>query len=466
MESLIIIGVAIGALYAMSRNKSQQKRAGAPTGALARAKEQNKSKQSKIHMLANNFDLSLPDDFELSDEFISGFNAIEKMGKCLYITGEAGTGKTTLLKYFRQNTKKKFIVLAPTGIAAINSHGQTIHSFFKFPPKLVREEHIRRIHNNRHIFEHLDLLIVDEVSMMRADIMDGIDQALRLNKENYKAPFGGVQVVLFGDLYQLPPIVDKGMADVYNGLYETPYFFSANVFQQAQFHHFNLQKIYRQKDQEFRSLLNKLRNRALTPSDMKFLNSRVDPQRCEAWQDCITLTPTNAAANAINEVRLAKLKSKGFVYRATINREFDESSYPTETELRLRVGAQVLMIKNDRDKRWVNGSIGEVVDLAEDSIEVRIGDQVYEVETAVWEKIKYRYDEEEEKIVEDVLGSFEQYPIRLAWAITIHKSQGLTFERLVIDLDHGAFTHGQVYVALSRCRSFEGVLLRRPVTDR
>lgn len=415
------------------------------------------------HFLKNNFALSLPDDFVLSDEFIAGFDAIENTGKNLYITGEAGTGKTTLLKYFRQNTKKKYVVLAPTGIAAINSHGQTIHSFFRFPPKFIQKEFIRKIGNAGPTFDSLELLIVDEASMLRADLMDGIDHALRVNKRQPSRPFGGVQVVLFGDLFQLPPIVNRDIADIYAPMYPTPYFFSAKVFQEVAFHRLSLRKIYRQKDREFKNLLNKIRNRSVTIDEMKILNSRVNPGLCETAQDCITLTTTNAVANALNENRLKKLRGKEFAYHATIEGEFDEKSWPTGTELRLKKGAQVLMIRNDTEKRWVNGSIGEVVGLEEDLIEVRIGQKVHAVEPVSWEKIRYQYDEIEDKIAEEVVGSFEQYPIKLAWAITIHKSQGLTFDKLIIDLDHGAFTHGQVYVALSRCRSLEGVTLKRPV---
>lgn len=421
---------------------------------------------SSGYLLNKSFDLSLPDDFELSDEFVTGFKAIEKTKKNLYITGEAGTGKTTLLKYFRQNTQKNFIVLAPTGIAAINSHGQTIHSFFRFPPKLIQKDHIKRAYNARRVFESLELLIVDEASMMRADLMDGIDHALQINKGRPGKPFGGVQVVLFGDLFQLPPIVDREMAAIYKDRYATPYFFSAEVLQKTKFHYFNLQKNYRQKEQAFRGLLNKIRNRSVTNDEMNLLNSRVNPELCDAAQDCMTLTPTNAAAHAINMTRLRHLQGLEFCYDAGIEGEFDKSSYPTETKLRLKKGAQVLMIRNDPEKRWVNGSIGEVVGLDENSVEVRIGDKIHSIEAMTWEKIKYRYDEDEEKITEDIVGSFRQLPIKLAWAITIHKSQGLTFDKLIIDLEHGAFTHGQVYVALSRCRSFEGMLLRRPVKSR
>lgn len=412
------------------------------------------------------FNNALPDDFELSDEFITGFNAIEKADRHLYVTGEAGTGKTTFLQYLRKQTKKQIIVLAPTGIAAINSHGQTIHSFFRFPPKLIQKEDIRRVYNAKGVFKHLELLIIDEASMVRADLLDAIDYSLRLNKGIYDLPFGGVQIVLIGDLYQLPPIVDREMKGVYSKLYETPYFFSANVFQKITFHQLNLQKIYRQRDSKFKGLLNKLRNQKLSTSDMQILNSKVAPEFNETNEDYITLAPTNNAANAINEARLSKLEGEEFAYEAKIEGKFDRASYPTEVDLRLKVGAQVLMIKNNPGKGWVNGSIGEIVELKENLIKVSIEGVVNEVNPHTWEKVIYKYDDKEKKIIEEVVGSFKQYPMKLAWAITIHKSQGLTLDKIIIDLDHGAFTHGQVYVALSRSRSFDNIVLRRPIAHR
>ncbi|MFA7001696.1 MAG: PIF1 family ATP-dependent DNA helicase [Candidatus Omnitrophota bacterium] len=402
----------------------------------------------------------------MSEEFAAAFEAIEYTRDCFCVTGEAGTGKTTLLKYLRLKTQKPYVVLAPTGIAAINCYGQTVHSFFKFPHKLIHREQIKRIARMGKIFSRLRLLILDEASMMRADLLDGIDHALRVNRGRPEEPFGGVQVVLFGDLFQLAPIVDRELAATYGEFYETPYFFSSKIFKQVRFGRLNLRKIYRQSDLEFKTLLNKIRNKTFVQEDLDRLNTRVDPDLCESCGDRIILTPTNAAARAINEHRLSELEGEVFTYSAAVTGDFDEASYATESALRLKIGAQVLMVKNDPEKRWVNGSVGEVTGLTEDSIEVRIGNSVYAIEPALWEKIKYRFDKETGQISEEVMGSFEQYPLRLAWAITIHKSQGLTFDRVIVDLHHRAFAHGQVYVALSRCRSMEGLILRRPVTAR
>jgi energy-coupling factor transporter ATP-binding protein EcfA2 len=410
--------------------------------------------------------LALPADFELSEEFRDAFEAIEKTNDCLCVTGEAGTGKTTLLKYLRRHTQKPHVVLAPTGIAAVNCYGQTIHSFFRFPHKLIRREQIRKIARASKIFSRLQLLIIDEASMMRADLLDGIDYALRLNRNRMEEPFGGVQVALFGDLFQLAPIVERDLSEYYGEFYPTPYFFSAAVFREMRFGRAHLRKIYRQRDLDFKSLLNKIRNGTFEEADLERLNSRVDPKRCDSCEDGIILTPTNAAAARINEMRLARLAGEAYAYQAAVDGEFDETSYATSSELRLKVGSQVLMVKNDPEKRWVNGSVGEIVGLQEDAVRVRIGGKVHSVEPATWEKIRYRYDRQTGEISEEVTGSFRQYPVKLAWAMTIHKSQGLTFEKVILDLHGGAFAHGQVYVALSRCRSMEGLALRRPVRAR
>ncbi len=409
--------------------------------------------------------LDLPDDFELSEDFIRCFKELENTRRNIYITGEAGTGKTTLLKYFRQNTQKNVVVLASTGIAAINCYGQTLHSFFKFPPKLIQKEYVRRVYNGQKIFSKLDMVIIDEASMMRADLLDGVDEALRLNMNNPEEAFGGVQVVLFGDLYQLPPIIDKQAREVYAQRYATPYFFSSKIFDEASFKRMDLEKIYRQNDAEFTTILNKIRNKTLGESEIRVLNARVNQKPEGLTEDCITLTPTNAAALALNESKLAKLTAEEFIYSANINGEFDESSYPTEVRLRLKAGAQVLMIQNDPEKRWVNGSVGELVKLDEDFVQVKIEGKTHEVDKAKWKKIRYKHDLELDKITEEEIGGFEQYPIKLAWAITIHKSQGLTFDRLIVDFDSGTFAHGQAYVALSRCRSLEGLTLKRPLVQ-
>ncbi len=406
---------------------------------------------------------TLPKDFELGDEFRECFAKVEQ-GKSLLLEGNAGTGKTTFLTYWSRNTKKNYVIVAPTGIAAINSGGQTIHSFFKFPPELVQKKDVRELQRIGQVFRVLDVLVIDEVSMLRADLLDAIDYSLRINRKVHDVPFGGVQIILIGDLCQLPPIVDKELAEHFGELYDTPYFFSAKVFSDAQFHQFILKKNYRQRDAKFMSLLNKVRNRSITEDDLRLLNTRVNSVLAETWDNAIRLTPTNAAANAINQIRLAELPGKEFLYEAVIKGDFDNALYPTETQLKLKVGAQVLMVKNDNpSRRWVNGSIGEVIELNSDAVKVRIGHGVHDVTPVIWEKIKYRHDEQTDGIVSDVVGSFEQYPIRLAWAVTIHKSQGLTFDRVVVDFGEGTFVHGQCYVALSRCRSIEGLVLKRAV---
>ncbi len=406
--------------------------------------------------------ISLPHDFEESQEFRQGYEIVENTSKSLFASGVAGSGKSTWLTYLRQNTRKRLVVLTPTGIAAINVQGQTIHSFFKFPHSLIQKDDVRRLSTNG-LLEKLELLVIDEVSMVRPDLLDAVDYSLRLNRNCFDLPFGGVQVLLIGDLYQLPPVLDRDLAEHYSELYETRYFFSAKVFEEAEFHSFTLTKNFRQRDKIFMSLLNKIRNDSANDADLNLLNTRVDPKLAEDWKDSIRLVPTNAAADAVNHARLSKLPGEEYLYQASIKGEYDRRSYPADEYLRLKVQAQVLMIKNDPSGRWVNGSVGQITDLSSDGIKVRIDHGEFDVHPVKWDKIAYRHDRVSGGITHDVIGTFEQFPVKLAWAITVHKSQGLTLNKVVVDLDRGAFDHGQTYVALSRCRSLEGLLLKRPV---
>ncbi|MEI8349897.1 MAG: PIF1 family DEAD/DEAH box helicase [Candidatus Omnitrophota bacterium] len=407
---------------------------------------------------------SLPENLELNVEFLCAFNLLENTRDSVFVSGKAGTGKSTLLKYFRKNTSKNVVVLAPTGVAAINVGGQTIHSFFNFPPRLIQKDTIRRRRNSK-LIKKLDMVIIDEVSMVRADLMDGIDYALRINRDKLDVPFGGVQVVFFGDLFQLPPVVEKDARMILSVAYESPYFFNAKVFEQIKLRYVELTKIYRQSDIKFINILNQLRCKEHTEGELQALNERVRTRTPQNLAHCVILTTTNKRANEINEQRLEGLSTEELGYEAITTGTFDTSAYPTEFFLKLKRGAQVILIKNDPDKRWVNGTIAEISGISSVCIQVLIGDNICEVPRVTWEKIQYEYNEVTEKVEENVIGTFEQYPLKLAWAITIHKSQGQTFDNVVIDLGYGAFTHGQVYVALSRCRTLEGILLKRPVVE-
>lgn len=407
----------------------------------------------------------LPANLDVNDEFRAAFDLMENTNDSLFITGKAGTGKSTLLKYFKAHTGKKIIVLAPTGVAAVNVNGQTVHSFFKFPPKVIQKDTIRRL-RDKNLVRNLDMVIIDEVSMVRSDLMDGIDYALRINRDEMKKPFGGVQMVFFGDLFQLSPVVEREARELLEGRYPSPYFFSAKVFNDFYVKPIELSMIYRQKDSGFMELLNRVRNKEHTEDDLDILNARVQRDVSTlAKDDTIILTTTNSLANSINSGRLSKLSGREFVYEASASGKFDESAYPTDEALKLKKGAQVILIKNDPAGQWVNGTLAKIFALSEDSITVDIKGRICSIPVAKWQKIEYSYNEDEDKIEDEVVGTFEQYPIKLAWAITIHKSQGQTFDKVILDLGNGAFTHGQLYVALSRCTRLEGISLRRPVMD-
>ncbi len=403
-------------------------------------------------------------------EFQTALELIQETNQSFFLTGKAGTGKSTFLKHIVDTVAKNFIVVAPTGIAAVNVNGVTIHSFFQFPlrPMLPEDEDIKifwKDSEKRKIISAVDTLIIDEISMVRADLIDGIDYSLRRNGGNPNIPFGGKQVVFVGDIFQLEPVTINNSSEqkIINEIYGSAYFYNAKVFEKVNLFTVELQKVYRQKDSTFISLLDKVRLKDITQSDINSINTRVCTQAELNKNDfAITLTTKNDLADAANFRKLGELETTPFCYSAEVSGEFEESKYPTEPELTLKVGAQVIFIKNDTDKRWVNGTIGQVSELTDTGIKIILKDgSIHSVEERVWENVKYQYNKEKKKIEQEIVGTFKQYPLKLAWAITIHKSQGLTFDRVVIDFGNGTFASGQAYVALSRATSFEGLFLKK-----
>ena len=404
-------------------------------------------------------------------EFQDALNLIQYTRQSVFLTGKAGTGKSTFLRYICEHTKKKHVVLAPTGIAAINAGGSTLHSFFKLPfyPLLPDNPDFSlqrgRIHEffkytkpHRKLLEELELIIIDEISMVRADIIDAVDRILRVYSRNLREPFGGKQILLVGDVFQLEPVVKGDEREILNRFYPTPYFFSARVFNQIDLVSIELQKVYRQTDATFVGVLDHIRNNTVGATDLQLLNTRYGTQIEESRRDNV---------DHINDKKLAELPGEPVTFSGEITGDFPESSLPTSQELVLKPGAQIIFIKNDFDRRWVNGTIGIIsgFDPFEETLYVITDDgKECDVKRESWRNIRYKYNEEKKQIEEEELGTFTQYPIRLAWAITIHKSQGLTFSRAVIDFTGGVFAGGQAYVALSRCTSLEGIQLKKPVS--
>jgi ATP-dependent DNA helicase PIF1 len=403
---------------------------------------------------------------ELNADFQYALNAIEKENRHLFITGRAGTGKSTLLQLFRNTTRRKTVVLAPTGIAALNVGGQTIHSFFGFPPRFLSLNDIKK-RRDRRLYQNLEVLVIDEISMVRADLLDNIDYFLRLNREN-NAPFGGVQVVFFGDLFQLPPVIaSEAEQALFQLQYASPYFFSAKVMQTFKVETIELQKVYRQENRHFLRLLEAVRLNRIEYDTLEELNSRYLPD-FQAQDFYITLCARNSRADTINRQELDRIPLPAQSYAATVTGEFNPNFYPTDAILRLKLSAQVMFVKNDPKRQFVNGTIGKVVKLEADAITIMVEEndqrRYVEVEPLDWEILRYRQSITAPDAIEtEVIGTFQQYPLRLAWAITIHKSQGKTFDKVIIDLDSGAFEHGQTYVALSRCRTLEGIVLKQPI---
>lgn len=426
-------------------------------------------------MLYANSDLS---NIDLdSQEHQNFLQLITHTHQSVFLTGKAGTGKSTLLKYICATTKKKFIVLAPTGVAAVNVEGMTIHSFFKMPFRPILPDdpdlrgskifdYLKYTKEKRQLIEHTDLIIIDEVSMVRADVIDFIDRVLRVYSKNTREPFGGKQMLFVGDIFQLEPVVTSDENQILSRFYPNNFFFSAKVFSSFSLVTIELKKVFRQNDADFVKLLDNVRVNNITKSDIAHLNTRHVPIEDELEDFVLTLATKRDVVNFINEKRLEKIEEDSHFYEGLIDGEFPLNSLPTEKTLELKVGAQVVFIKNDLEKRWYNGSIGIISRIDEDeNVYVQLEDSnEYLVEMDVWNNVKYKYDEEQKKIIEENIGSFRQLPVRLAWAITIHKSQGLTFDRVVVDLSGGVFTGGQVYVALSRCRSLTGLRLKSPIS--
>ena len=407
---------------------------------------------------------------QLSGDFKAALDLLEKTKTHLFITGRAGTGKSTLLQLFRNTTRKKTVVLAPTGIAALNVQGMTIHSFFRFPAKPISRSEVKKVRNKK-LYQKVEVIIIDEISMVRADMLDNIDAFMRLNGNHPGLPFGGVQMVFFGDLFQLPPVVSSDAErQLFQTFYDSPYFFSAKIFEHNfQMEMLELNQTYRQNSRHFIRLLDAVRLNHADYDDLEDLNERYLPD-FESEDFFITLSPRNATVDAINNRELKKLDTEERSYMAKVYGMFDQRRFPTEPLLKLKIGAQVMFVKNDPERKFVNGTIGIVTKLEPHHIEVIIENEMgiqktIEVEQLDWEILKYKVNEKNE-IETDVVGSFSQYPLRLAWAVTIHKSQGKTFDKVIIDMGKGAFESGQTYVALSRCRTLNGIVLKKKITPR
>ncbi|MBI3190540.1 AAA family ATPase [archaeon] len=406
-------------------------------------------------------------NIEMNEQFRKALGLIEH-GRNVFITGRAGTGKSTLLNCFRQTTKKKAAVLAPTGVAAVNINGQTIHSFFGFGPDITPDKVRKRDDGKSDIYRTIETVVIDEISMVRADLLDCVDKCLRLNRGG-RSPFGGAQMVFFGDLYQLPPVVTSREREIFRNHYKSQYFFDSKAFAGFEMELVELEKIYRQKDKNFISILNAIRNNSVQEGQLREINRRVDLHFKPKTDDfCINLTTTNGMADAINSSELEKLKTKPFTHRGRIKGKFDMKYLPTDINLKVKTGSQVMLLNNDSGGRWVNGTVGKIVNIRKEGkqdmiiVELQNG-RTFGILPYTWKIYDTIFNKETGSLDSETVGSFTQYPIRLAWAVTIHKGQGKTFDKVIIDMGKGAFVHGQTYVALSRCTTLDGIVLKKAI---
>jgi ATP-dependent DNA helicase PIF1 len=398
----------------------------------------------------------MKNNFTLNDDFNEIITLFENSNKNIFITGKAGTGKSSLINHIKKKTHKNLIVLAPTAIAALNINAKTIHSFFNFPFHVITPDVVKK-HYNKKLIKQIDTILIDEVSMLRPDIIDAIDLTLQITREN-KDPFGGIQMILVGDLYQLPPVVTNNEVDVMNTLYPDGYFFfNSNVIKKINLIKFELSQVFRQSDTKLISLLDRARKATLDDDDLMAFNQRLVKTDFVVPEEVLTLSTNNYKVNSINASNLKNIQSKEFIYHAEIDGRY--TGMPVDEELKIKVGAQVMLVKNG--KNWVNGTLATIDKLTKNEIYIKVKDEVYLLEPEKWEKFEYIISDK--KISSSVSATFTQYPLKLAWAATIHKCQGQTFENIVIDMDYGAFAHGQTYVALSRVVSLDGLFLRKPL---